>query len=468
MTVPPTAVRFLGATRTVTGSRFLIEGSARILVDCGMYQGEREIRRRNWAPFPTPASGIDAVVLSHAHLDHCGWLPRLVREGFAGPVLCSPWTARVAPIVLRDAAHLQEEDAHHATTHGYSRHDPPLPLFVNADAEQAISQLRPIETGREHPLGDALIVLRRAGHILGSATVEVRLPDGAIAFSGDLGRPDHPMLREPEPPPAVDALVVESTYGDRVHPPRRPEDLAAPIRRAFARGGTVLVPAFAIDRTPLLLMALRALMRSGELPTVPVYVDSPMALAALDVYRAALAAHAPELRPEIGADGGDPFDPGDLRLAQTVDESKRLNQPQRPCIIISAAGMATGGRVVHHLAHLAPDHRNVILLPGFQVPGTRGHALLHGATELKMFGGYVPVRAEVVAIEGFSAHADADDLLAWLGRGAEPRACYVVHGEEAPARALAARITKELGWCAVVPRHDERVLVHAQGTIQNP
>jgi metallo-beta-lactamase family protein len=320
--------------------------------------------------------------------------------------------------------------------------------------------LRPIQNEAAHSVACMDVILRRAGHILGSATVEVRTPGGTVGFSGDLGRQDHPLLCPPEPAPAVDAMVVESTYGDRLHPQRRLTSLGDPIRRAFDRGGVVLVPAFAIDRTPMLLMALKTLMRGGEVPTVPAFVDSPIALAALDVYRSAVTSHDQEVRVEVAADATDPFDPGDLRLAHTVDQSKRLNDPARPSIIISAAGMATGGRVVHHLAHLAPDPRNVILLPGFQVPGTRGHALLEGATALKMFGGYVPVRAEVVAVNSLSAHADANDLIAWLGTAAtSPKTCYVVHGELTPANALADRIIKELGWCAVVPRPDEHILV---------
>lgn len=461
MRKPVGSIRFLGASRTVTGSRFLVEtGATRLLVDCGMYQGERELRRRNWTSMPVPAPEIDAVVLSHAHLDHCGWLPRLVRQGYAGPVLCTPWTARVAPIVLRDAAHLQEEDAEHAAARGYSRHDPPLPLFDTPDAEKAISLLRPIATGVPHEVRDTSVTLRRAGHILGSSTVEIRTPMGSVGYSGDLGRTDHPLLAPPEPAPTVDAMLVESTYGDRLHPPRSIEAIAEPIRRAIERSGVVLVPAFAIDRTPVLLMALRAAMRSGELPTIPVYVDSPMALAALEVYRYAVQTGDAEIRAEVGREPVDPFDPGELRLAHSVEESKRLNDPPRPCIIISASGMATGGRVVHHLAHLAPDPRNMILLPGFQVLGTRGRALLDGATAIKMYGGYVPVRAEVVGLEEFSAHADADGLLGWLRTASRPPStCYVVHGEEQAAMALADRITRDLHWCAVVPRHAERVLL---------
>ncbi|GAA0808173.1 MBL fold metallo-hydrolase RNA specificity domain-containing protein [Spirilliplanes yamanashiensis] len=458
----PVSLQFLGAAGTVTGSRFLVTaGPSRLLVDCGMFQGDRALRRRNWAPFPVPPDRIDAVLLTHAHLDHTGWLPRLVRQGFAGPVFCSPWTARVAPIVLRDAAHLQEEDARHAAGHGYSRHREPLPLFDTADADRAVALLRPVPFHRDRLVAPGLTVrLQPAGHILGSATVRVRAGDRSLGFSGDLGRDDHPLLAGPDPAPAVDAMVVESTYGDRAHPPRDPERLAAPIRRALARGGVVIIPAFAIDRTEVLLMALRDLMSGGALPVVPVFVDSPMALAAMQVYRQAVRDGAPEIRPGIRALPADPFDPGDLRLASTAHESARLNDPPAPCILLSASGMATGGRVVHHLAALAPDPRNLILLPGYQVAGTRGRSLRDGARALKMYGGYVPVRAEVVGVGDMSAHADADGLVAWLkGAPAAPRTCYVVHGEPAASAALAARIDRELGWCAVTPRDAERVLV---------
>jgi metallo-beta-lactamase family protein len=362
--------------------------------------------------------------------------------------------------VLRDAAHLQEEDADHATTHGYSRHHPPVPLFNAADAEQAITLLQPIPTETAHDVGSASVTLRPAGHILGSATVEVRSSGGSLGFTGDLGRVDHPLLKPPASAPAVDVMLVESTYGDRRHPPRDLAVMAEPIRRTIDRGGVVLAPAFAIDRTPVLLMALKSLVNSHQLPMMPVYVDSPMALAALEVYRAAVREHSGEIRDDLAAaPGDDPFDPGDLHLVHSVEESKRLNDPRRPCVIISAAGMATGGRVVHHLAHLAPDPRNLILLPGFQVPGTRGRALQDGERAIKMFGGYVPVRAEVSTAEVLSAHADADGLLAWLKTAsAPPDMCFVVHGEESASTALAARISAELYWGAVVPRHGERIL----------
>ncbi|MEJ3747023.1 MBL fold metallo-hydrolase [Actinomycetes bacterium KLBMP 9797] len=455
------SLRFLGGTGTVTGSKFLVSTEQRrLLVDCGLYQGDRELRRRNWAAFPGTVFDLDAVVLSHTHLDHCGYLPRLVRHGYAGPVYCSPWTARVTAIVLRDAAHLQEEDADYIGRRGSSRHDPPLPLFDSADAEKAIALLRPLPYGEVERIGDIAVRLRRAGHILGSSTVEAGAGGRSVAFSGDLGRSSHPLLNPPDPAPAVDALVVESTYGDRRHPPYGLHRLAEPISRTLARGGVVLIPACAVDRTPMLLMALRTLMRSGALPTVPVYVDSPMALAALDVYREAVHEGGPEIRPAVRDSATDPFDPGELRLVPDPEQSRRLNQPGHPCVLISASGMATGGRVVHHLEHLAPEPRNLILLPGHQVAGTRGRALRDGAAALKMFGRYVPVRAEVVGLDDFSAHADADGLLSWLGTAPEPpRTCYVVHGEPGPAAALAGRVRSELGWCAVVPQHAERVLL---------
>jgi metallo-beta-lactamase family protein len=455
-------LRFLGAAGTVTGSKFLLTTpGGKVLVDCGMYQGDRELRQRNWSAFPVPSHEIDAVVISHAHLDHCGWLPRLVRRGYSGPIYCSPWTASVAAIVLRDAAYLQEEDAEFAAARGYSKHHPPLPLFDTADAEKAISLFRDLEHGATARLtSDMLVRAHRAGHILGSSTLELVAGDRTVVFSGDLGRGSHPLLNPPDPLPEADYVVIESTYGDEVHGPRHADVIAEPIRRALGRGGSVLIPAFAIDRTPVLLMTLRELTRTGDIPPLPVYVDSPMALAALEVYREAVREGGRDIRARVRDLPSDPFDPGELHLVHSREESKRLNEPHRPCIIISAAGMATGGRVVHHLAHMAPDPRNLIMLPGYQVPGTRGRSLLDGATSLKMFGGYVPVRAEVVGITEFSAHADADDLIAWLRTApTPPRTCFAVHGEPQASNALAHRIHTELRWCAAVPRYAERVLL---------
>jgi metallo-beta-lactamase family protein len=448
---------FLGAAQTVTGSRFLVqEASSRVLVDCGLFQGDKDLRRRNWAPMGISTASLDAVVLSHAHLDHTGWLPRLTATGYHGPIYATPNTIKLAALVLRDAAHLQEEDAEYAVRTGYSKHRNPRPLYDTEDAEKAIAQMVPVPFTSPTPVAAGVdLSLHRAGHILGSACVQLRSAGGDVLFSGDLGRPDHPLLRAPEPPPGVRTLVVESTYGDRVRGPRDLAPLADAVTKTIHSGGSVLVPAFAIDRTEVVLMALRELMVDGAIPRVPVWLDSPMAAAALDVYRAALTESSPELR---ALPPGDPFDPGTLRVARTVDDSKRLNAPEEPCIIVSASGMASGGRVVHHLAGMAPEPGNLIVLAGFQVPGTRGWDLLHGVPAIKAHGSYIPVRAAVMGLDDFSSHADADQLLAWLGQTPRaPRNCFVVHGEPEASRRLADRIRTDLDWCAVAPRPGEKV-----------
>ncbi|HET8560773.1 MAG TPA: MBL fold metallo-hydrolase, partial [Marmoricola sp.] len=410
---------FLGATGTVTGSKFLVQGAgARVLVDAGLYQGVADLRRRNWEEPPVEPASLDAVVLTHAHLDHSGYLPRLVRDGFAGPIYCTRQTGELAAIVLRDSAHLQEEDAAYANAVGFSKHRPALPLYDEEDVLKMLPQLRAVAYDERVRIGDGVhLTLQPAGHILGSASALLEVDGTRTLFSGDLGRPDHPLLPPPAPPPQADVVVVESTYGDRVHPPVDPGLLAKAIRRTVGRGGTVLVPAFAVDRTELVLVELRRLMESGEIPRVPVYVDSPMALAALEVYRRAM--HDPAL---VRADlpPGDPFDSGALRVARSPAESEELNQPERPCIVVSASGMATGGRVVHHLVHQLPDPRNCVVLTGFQAAGTRGRLLVEGARVLKMHGRYVPVRAEVVDASYFSVHADAPEIVSWLGRAPRP------------------------------------------------
>lgn len=459
MTVPMT-ISFLGAAGTVTGSKFLIEsGEQRILVDSGLFQGDRHWRDRNRDVFPVPPDTLDAVVLTHAHLDHCGFLPVLARDGFAGPVLCTPDTARLVAIVLRDAAHLQEEEARWARESRVSQHRDPRPLFDTADAEKAIALLSPLPWHRSRPVaGDVSVELYRAGHILGSSFASVTRDATRLIFSGDLGRPDHPLLRPPEEPGSADYFIVESTYGDRRHDGRGTDELADVLVRTLGRGGVALIPAFAVDRTALLLHELRELVTSGKVPNVPVYVDSPMALAALEVYRMSLRATYDDFRPEVAA-LPHPFDPGQLRLVHGPVESEKLNDPRHPCIVISASGMATGGRVLHHLQHQLPRERNSVILTGYQVAGTRGRALADGARQVRIHGRYVPVRAEIANIRGFSAHADADQILAWLGSSTEPRTVFVVHGEPSSARALTQRIEAELDWMAVVPEYYERVRV---------
>ena len=457
-TPDPASLTFLGAARTVTGSKFLIESDGtRVMVDCGMFQGEKVWRQRNWEPLTVDPARTDAVVLTHAHLDHCGYLPVLVRDGFNGPVLCTPETAKLAAIVLRDAAHLAEEDAEHANLTGYSKHRPALPLFDDEDAEKAISLITPVDHDVATTLpGDIGLTLRSAGHILGSAYAELDVAGVRLLVSGDMGRPGHPLLLPPESPRDSDVVVVESTYGDRVHEEHGDEVLADAITRTIGRGGVVLMPAFAVDRTFVLLMTLARLETEGRIPQVPVYVDSPMALRALDVYKEAIAAHDPQLRPEVTM-ASTSYRPSHLKLMPSRQESEKLNRPGKPCIIVSASGMATGGRVLHHLAHQLPNGRDTVILTGFQVPGTRGHALAEGERQIKIHGRYIPVRAEVCATNAYSAHADAEQMVAWLSGMKPPDTAYVVHGEEQAARALADRLADELGWNAVVPRYLERV-----------
>lgn len=461
------ALTFLGAAGTVTGSKFLLDGEGtRLMVDCGLYQGERRWRALNWEAPPVDPASIDAVALTHAHLDHCGYLPALVRAGFAGPVHATAGTAALAAVILRDSAHLQEEEAEGARRGGWSKHDPPLPLYTVADADVAVASIHPV--GRDPvvrlaaPAGEpatagASVTFVPAGHILGSSSVLVGMGDASVLFSGDLGRPDHPVLLPRARPPAARTVVVESTYGDRAHPEVDPDHrvMADAIRRTIRRGGSVVVPAFAVDRTEIVLLAIADLAESGAIPDVPVWVDSPMALAALEIYRD--PAHAAEVRPEALARmqrlSG-------LRTAHSAEESMRLNTPGTPCIIVSASGMATGGRVVHHLRHLLPQARNTVLLTGYQAIGTRGRDLQEGVRELKMAGRYVPVRAEVVTLDDFSVHADADELLAWIGEMPRPpESVHVVHGEPTAARALADGIRDRFDCAVSVPRYGERVLL---------
>ncbi len=468
MSLTRPSLTFLGAAGTVTGSRVLLDsGRTRVLVDAGLYQGVRELRRRNWREFPVPPASIDAVVLTHAHLDHSGYLPRLVSQGFAGRIVCTRDTAELAAIVLRDSAHIQEEEARCANEGGWSRHRPAMALYDTADVEKTLSLFEPVDFGTAVSLGissgassgDMSVTLWPAGHILGSSVVVVHAGGHRVAFSGDLGRPGHPLLRPPTPLPAVDVLVMESTYGDRHHPLPDENVLAGAVRRTVDRGGTVLIPAFAVDRTELVLLELRRLTAAGLVPRVPVYVDSPMALRALDVYRRASKHQSEQLR-EGHSDLLAGIEDLDLHRVRDAAESMRLNEPDHPCIVVSASGMATGGRVVHHLAHQLDDPRNCVVLTGYQAEGTRGRQLLDGARHLKMYGRYVPVHAEVVKVPDFSVHADADELVAWVRSGERlPHTVYVVHGEPHAADGLARRLEAQLGVCAVVPREGERVLV---------
>ena len=453
-----TSLTFLGAARTVTGSKFLVDTEElRVMVDCGLFQGERLWRRRNWEPLTVDPARVDAVVITHAHLDHSGYLPLLVRNGFNGPAYCTPETAQLAAIILRDSAHIAESDAAFADARGYSRHQPALPLYDSGDAEKAIALLTTVEHDTPTVIGGEVgLELRSAGHILGSAFAELDVGGSRLLVSGDIGRPGHPLLLPPEKPHDADTVVVESTYGNRLHEAEDDDVLADAISRTIGRDGVVLMPAFAVDRTFMLLMILARLETEGRIPSVPVYVDSPMALRALEVYKKAIAEHDPQLRPEVTM-ASTQYRPTRLKLAPTVEESEKLNRPGKPCIIVTASGMLTGGRVLHHLADQLPNARNSVILTGFQVPGTRGRALADGEKQVKIHGRYIPVRAEVHVTNTYSAHADAEQMLQWLSAMKPPETAYVVHGEEDAARALAERLTGELGWNAVVPRYLERV-----------
>jgi metallo-beta-lactamase family protein len=455
---------FLGGAQTVTGSRFLVEdGAAKVLVDCGLFQGVKRLRARNWEPFPVDPRSIDAVVISHAHIDHVGYLPRLDRLGFRGPVYVTPGTSQLGAIVLPDSAHLQEEEADYANRKGFSRHRPAEPLYTVADAQHVLQRTRVIPFEHDFEVADGITLrFRRAGHILGSATVMLTLARSGrkVLFSGDLGRSSHPILNSPAPVPDTDVVLVESTYGNRRHDSNRARGLLRDaIVRTAKRGGSIVIPAFAVDRTEVVLLELRRLLQQDEIPELPVFVDSPMALAALDVYRRAIAQGSNEIRSGF-ARHEDPFDTGQLTEIRTVADSKQLNKQHYPSIIISASGMASGGRVLHHLANRLPDSRNTVLLVGFQAEGTRGRDLLMGARHIKLHGHYVPVGAEIVDVTGFSIHADAGELVAWLATAPRPPdAAFVVHGEPDASRALRDRVSTQLGWTAVVPTVGERVRI---------
>jgi metallo-beta-lactamase family protein len=467
---PPHAVlQFLGAARTVTGSRFLVDGPhADILVDCGLFQGLKPDRLRNWAPFPVDPAGLDAVVLTHAHLDHCGYLPALVRNGFRGPVFATRGTAELARIVLTDSARIQEDDAAYANAEGFSKHHPALPLYDHEDAAAAIErfELRPYYEPFEVAPG-MRATFSQAGHILGSAQVLLEVesagrgrPSRRIVFSGDLGRPSHALLCAPDPPPAADALLVESTYGDRLHDETDlAERFGRIVRETVARGGVVLVPAFAVDRTELVLRMIDELRAAQALPDVPVFVDSPMALAALGVYRRAIAEGWEEIRPELRGDP-EPFADSEVTEVRDVEGSRELVQRTGPAIVISASGMATGGRVLHHLLARLADPRNSVALVGYQARGTRGRYLMDGTRSLKLLGRYVPVHAAVHDLSALSVHADQRGLVEWVASAkGRPETVYVVHGEEAASVALRDTITAELDLVAAVPHDLERVRI---------
>ena len=447
-------LQFLGATGTVTGSKYLLEHDGRrLLVDCGLFQGVKQLRLRNWAALPVDAATIAAIVLTHAHIDHSGFIPRLVADGFRGTVHCTAATAQLCALLLPDSGHLQEEEARFANRHGFSKHAPALPLYTEEQARQALVRFQAHEFDADFaPLPGLLARFRRAGHILGAASVHLQGGARSVLFSGDLGSDADLVMRGPTPPDAADCVLIESTYGNRSRPAEDPLGaLADIVSRTAARGGVVVVPAFAVGRAQTLLDGLQRLKSEHRIPDLPIFMNSPMAT---DVTQL-LERHTDEHR----------LSPAQCRalcagvkFVNTEAESRALNNIRFPAVIISASGMATGGRVVHHLEAFAPDRRNAIVFAGYQAAGTRGAAMVGGAREIRIHGAWVPVNAEVVSLQGMSAHADRDGLLAWIAQ--LPRApdhVYVTHGEPAAADALRQAIEERHRWACSVPEYLDQV-----------
>lgn len=448
----PSTLTFLGGAGTVTGSKYLIRaGTRQVLLDCGLFQGLKELRVRNWSPPPFDPARLDAVVLSHAHIDHSGYLPVLAKKGFRGPVLCTAGTRDLLQVLLLDAAKLQEEEAETANRYGYAKHRPALPLFTSADAERALALTTSRPYGKAFPAAPGVTGLfRRAGHILGAASVELRVGETTLVFSGDLGRWGRPILRDPELVRAADVLLVESTYGDRVHAGDAMDTLARVVREAAARGGALLIPAFAVGRAQEILWALRQLEDAGRIPALPVFLDSPMAIDVTDIYCRHPEDHDLQMAALLDR-SRDPLRTRDFTLVRTPQASKALNARQGPMVVVSASGMATGGRILHHLKQRLPDARTTVLLAGFQAADSRGRKLQEGARTLRIHGESVPVAATIESVDGLSAHADREELLRWLaGFETAPARVWVVHGEPPAARSLAEAIGARLGWAATV------------------
>jgi metallo-beta-lactamase family protein len=473
-------IQFLGAAGTVTGSKHLINTTydssgkqgIQVLIDCGLFQGQKEWRERNWQDTPVPAREIDAVILTHAHLDHCGWIPRLVKEGFRGPIYATQATIDLCSVVLPDSGHLQEEDAAFHNKKGTSKHSPALPLYTLEEAQGCLQYFKPVAVEKTTSLSPELSFrFVHAAHILGSCMAEVMLTtigqNHRLLFTGDVGRvrdsqvaPGKVVHSGPQEGESADVLVMESTYGNRQHPDTDPRpELAKLIRETVERGGTIVVPAFAVERTQKFIFMLKELIESGQIPRIPVYCDSPMAIKAVEIF----LKHSEEYTPQAAdliKKYGSPLDWPGFTFALTAEESKKINDSRFPSIIISSSGMVTGGRILHHLAQRLPDPRNLVIFIGFQAPGTRGAIIKGRAEEVKIFGDFVPIRAQVAALEQFSDHADPPELLEWLRTFAnKPGMTYLVHGEPAASSQLRDLMKKELGWNVQVAEYRERVEV---------
>jgi metallo-beta-lactamase family protein len=457
-------ITFLGAAGTVTGSKYLIEAAGkRLLVDCGLFEGTRELRQRNWEALPIQPSSIDWVLLTHAHIDHTGYLPRLVRDGFGGPIFSNAATADLCELLLPDSAHLQEEDARYAAKKGYSRHKPPLPLYTVEEAQNALRRFRPIPRADVCKISPEFSVRPHdAGHILGSSWLELTITENSkqtlVVFSGDVGRYDQPILKDPESPTRADYVLCESTYGDREHPSGDVADqLADVIDRTAKRGGAVVIPAFAVGRTQMLLYYVRQIEDQQRIPRLPTFVDSPMAISVTGLYEKHKEDHDLEFSTEERANH-DPLNVHEVHMTRSVEDSKKINDVVSPCIIISASGMITGGRILHHLARRLPDSRSAVLIVGYQAEGSGGRALLDGAKYLKIHGEEIPVRAQIVEISQLSAHAGKSELLRWLsGFQAPPRRLFLVHGEPKSLAAFRDAATNQFHWPVTIPEYKQTV-----------
>jgi len=456
-------ITFLGAAGTVTGSKYLVEAAGkRLLVDCGLFEGSKELKQRNWEGLPGDPASIDRVLLTHAHIDHTGYLPRLVRFGFRGPIFANAATRELCELLLTDSAHLQEEDALYAAKKKYSSHKPPLPLYTVAEAQATLKQFREIPRAEPFVISPEFSVRPHdAGHILGSSWLELTITENGkqtlIVFSGDLGRYGEPILKDPEPPSRTDFVLCESTYGDRDHSTDSIADaLADVVNRVTRRGGSLVIPAFAVGRTQILMYYLRQLEQQSRIPRLPTYVDSPMAINVTQLYLRHREDHDLDFTQAENDGPGNPLNTHEVHMTRTVEESKKINEVNTPCIIISASGMATGGRILHHLARRLPDSRNAVLLVGYQAAGTRGRALREGAKYLSIHGEEVPVRAEVAQLDQLSAHAGRSELIRWLsGFTSVPKQVFLVHGETNALDCLRSAIARRFGWQATIPTHKQ-------------
>ncbi|MEJ2054744.1 MAG: MBL fold metallo-hydrolase [Calditrichaceae bacterium] len=454
------SITFLGAVGTVTGSRFLLEvDGQKNLIDCGMFQGPKKNRLKNWEPFPVNPAEIERILLTHAHIDHSGYIPRFCRDKFKGVINSTYETKALCDIMLRDSAHIQEEDARWANKKGFSKHKPALPLYTIEDAENALSFFKPYHYGEEFYLNDTVrIKFKDAGHILGSAFIDIKRLNGRqskkILFSGDFGRPDRPVLREPVQVYNVNYLILESTYGDRLHEESEPyEDLARVINEAVRRRGVIVIPAFAVGRTQTLLFTLRELEEDGKIPELPIYIDSPMAIATTKVFDEQKRGFNLTARKQL-LEGKKIFSPKNLHICQSVTESKAINAVKEKAIIISSSGMATAGRILHHLSARLPERQNTVLLIGYQAEGTRGRSILEGKPIVKIHGQQVPVRAKIESISGFSGHGDYSEILAWLmAFNKPPEKTFIVHGEQSASEAMAEHIKNYFGWNVILPEY---------------